>query len=137
MKKYLNYALYYAVAALIGGVFYREFTKLNNFTGETFLSYVHVHLFVLGMMMFLIVALFAKEKDLRNEKLFCKFLVTYNFGVILTTIMFIVRGILQVLSTKLSPGQNGMISGFAGIGHIFVGAGIILLITSLKRQFDR
>ena len=33
MKKYLNYALGYAVAAMAGGVFYREFTKFNGFTG--------------------------------------------------------------------------------------------------------
>ncbi|MEG0756372.1 MAG: DUF2871 family protein, partial [Oscillospiraceae bacterium] len=27
MKKYLNLSLIYAIAAMVGGVFYREFTK--------------------------------------------------------------------------------------------------------------
>ena len=49
MKKYLNLSLGYAVAAMAGGVFYREFTKLNGFTGVTTLGKVHPHLFLLGM----------------------------------------------------------------------------------------
>ncbi|MEG1991497.1 MAG: DUF2871 family protein, partial [Christensenella sp.] len=31
MKKYLNISLIYAIVAMAGGVFYREFTKLNGF----------------------------------------------------------------------------------------------------------
>ena len=38
MKKYLNLSLAYAVAAMAGGVFYREFTKLNGFVGVTALG---------------------------------------------------------------------------------------------------
>ena len=30
MKKYLNLSLAYAIAAMAGGVFYREFTKWNG-----------------------------------------------------------------------------------------------------------
>ena len=59
MKKYLNYALGYAIAAIAGGVFYREFTKMNDFTGVTVLGKVHTHFFLLGMFVFLIVSLFA------------------------------------------------------------------------------
>ena len=46
MKKYLNYSLVYAVAAMVGGVFYREFTKWNGYTGVTRLGKVHTHLFI-------------------------------------------------------------------------------------------
>ena len=35
MKKFINISLIYAIAAMAGGVFYREFTKFNNFTGVT------------------------------------------------------------------------------------------------------
>ena len=52
MKKYLNLSLIYAVAAMAGGVFYREFTKFNGFTGATALGKVHTHLFLLGMLIF-------------------------------------------------------------------------------------
>ena len=33
MKRYMNCALLYSVLAMVGGVFYRECTKLNAFTG--------------------------------------------------------------------------------------------------------
>lgn len=89
MKKYLNISFLYAVAAMAGGVFYREFTKFNGYTGTTALGKVHTHLFLLGMLMFLVIALYAAA--------------------------------------------NASISGIAGIGHILIGAGIILLLLSLKK----
>ena len=39
-KRYANLALVYAVIAMIFGVFYREYTKFNQFTGQTFPSYI-------------------------------------------------------------------------------------------------
>lgn len=58
MKKYLNISLIYAILAMVGGVFYREFTKLNGYTGVTALGKVHTHLFLLGIVMFLIITVF-------------------------------------------------------------------------------
>ena len=40
MKRLMLASIIYAVLALVGGVFYREFTKLNGFT---ILSVVHTH----------------------------------------------------------------------------------------------
>lgn len=133
MKKYLNLSLIYAIAAMAGGVFYREFTKWNGYTGVTALGKVHTHLFLLGMVLFLIVALFAAHTDLKEEKLFRIFLKVYNIGVPLTAVMLAVRGITQVLETTLSTGTSAAISGIAGIGHILTGVGLILLILSLKK----
>ncbi|WP_419026288.1 DUF2871 domain-containing protein [Emergencia sp.] len=133
MKKYLNLSLIYAIAAMAGGVFYREFTKWNGYTGVTALGKVHTHLFLLGMVLFLIVALFAAHTDLKEEKLFRIFLKVYNIGVPLTAVMLAVRGITQVLETTLSTGASAAISGIAGIGHILTGVGLILFILSLKR----
>ena len=70
MKKYLNLSLIYALAALICGVFYREFTKWNGYTTVTTLGKVHVHLFVMGMIVFLIVALFSTHQELQKYKTF-------------------------------------------------------------------
>ena len=137
MKKYLNISLIYAVIALAGGVFYREFTKLNGYTGVTALGKVHTHLFILGTVMFLIIALFSKHNNLDNCKLFRVFLWIYNAGVSLTAIMFVVRGIMQVLNVALSTGASASISGVAGIGHILTGIGIIMLIVALKKTADK
>lgn len=133
MKKCLNISLVYAIAAMAGGVFYREFTKFNGFEGTTVLGKVHTHLFLLGMVVFLIAALFcAHFKSLPERRPFKAFLCVYNIGVPLTAVMMAVRGVTEVLGTELSKGANGAISGIAGIGHIIAGTGIVLLLASLK-----
>lgn len=38
MKRYMNASLLYALLAMVGGVFYREFTKFNGFTARTSLG---------------------------------------------------------------------------------------------------
>ena len=58
MKRYMNTAILYAILAMVGGVFYREFTTFNGFTGKTALSVVHTHYFMLGMVFFLLLLLF-------------------------------------------------------------------------------
>ena len=136
MKKYLNYAFFYSLAAMAGGVFYREFTKWNGFTGRTMLGKVHTHFFLLGMIVFMLVALFAKEKDLRSDKKFRTFLCVYNIGVPLTALMMLVRGITEVLHITLSTAVDACISGVAGVAHILMGLGLVLLFLSLKKQFE-
>ena len=133
MKKYLNIAFAYAIAAMVGGVFYREFTKYSGFTGVTALGKVHAHLFLLGMLVFLVVALYGAHNDLGKIKAFRAFLWTYNIGVPLTAIMLVVRGVAQVRGLALSAAANASISGIAGIGHILTGIGIILLLFSFKK----
>lgn len=133
MKKYLNISLIYAIAAMAGGVFYREFTKFHHYTGVTALGKVHTHLFLLGMLVFLVVALYAAHNDLWKLKTFRSYLWFYNLGVPLTAIMLLVRGVPQVRGITLSPAVSASISGLAGIGHILTGTGIILLLVSLKK----
>lgn len=137
MKKYLNLAMGYAIAAMAGGVFYREFTKLNHFSGITMLSKVHAHLFMLGMMVFLLVALFSRQMDLEKEKSFRRFFLIYNIGLPLTVLMMLVRGIIQVKETPLSAGADAAISGIAGIGHILLSIGLLLLLVTLKRAAEK
>ena len=38
MKKTINLSILYAILAMIGGVFFREFTKFNHFDGVTTLG---------------------------------------------------------------------------------------------------
>lgn len=133
MKKYLNLSLLYAILAMIGGVFYREFTKFNSFSGVTMLGKVHAHLFILGMFMFLIVALFRLALPLEEQKTFRIFMVVYNIGLPITAMMMVLRGVIQVLKTNITPGINASISGIAGIGHILLGVGLVMFIVSLSK----
>lgn len=133
MKKCLKISLAYAIAAMVGGVFYREFTKWNGFSGVTMLGKVHAHLFLLGMMVFLLVALFAANSKLDEQRQYRAFQIIYNIGLPLTTIMMVVRGVTQVLAIPLSTGVSAAISGIAGVGHILVSVGLILLLLALKK----
>ncbi|MGN0492334.1 MAG: DUF2871 domain-containing protein [Acutalibacteraceae bacterium] len=136
MKKYINIAFIYALLALAGGVFYREFTKWNGFSGACALGKLHVHLFMLGTAVFLLVALFADKFALNQHKTFNAFMIIYNIGLPLTAVMLAVRGIVEVLDISLSSAVNAAVSGIAGIGHILTGTGIVLLLLALKKSAD-
>ena len=131
MKKHIVIALVYAAVAMACGVFYREFTKAYAFTAPTALGKLHVHLFMLGMFMFLIFALLDAKLSLQKSKLYLPFMIVYNSGVALAAVMLLVRGILQTVGADLSAGADGAVSGIAGLGHAVLGAGIVLLFVML------
>lgn len=136
MKKMMNTAIIYFVFAMIGGVFYREFIKFYEFTGMTVLKVLHTHLFILGMFLFLFLALVCKVTELEKEKLFQKFFILYNIALPFMIIMLLIRGVVQVMNIQVSSAGNGMISGFAGISHILMLISLILLLISLKRTLS-
>ena len=133
MKHYIKMALLYAVLAMAGGVFYREFTKFNDFTAQTTLRAVHPHYFLLGMVFFLLLLLLEKNFSFTSTKT-GRVLVAYHIGLNLTAMMFVVRGVSQVLAPTLSSGINATISGIAGIGHTLLGASLILLLVQIKHS---
>lgn len=133
MKRYVNTALLYAILAMVGGVFYREFTKFNGFTAKTTLSVVHTHYFLLGMVFFLLLLVLEKNFSFTGPKT-GRVLVLYHVGLNLTAVMLVVRGVFQVLSTALSSGMSAAISGVAGIGHILLGVSLVLLMVRIKRS---
>ena len=91
VKRYANLALIYAVIAMIFGVFYREFTKFNDFSGQTNLSIIHTHYFLLGMFFFLILMLIEKVFSF-SEKGIGKVLTAYQLGLNITGCGFLFRG---------------------------------------------
>lgn len=133
MKRYINASLLYAVLAMVGGVFYREFTKFNGYTAKTTLSVIHTHYFLLGMVFFLLLALLEKSFSFTGVKT-GRVLIAYHIGLNLTAVMLAVRGVAQVLVPTLSSGMDAAISGVAGIGHILLGVSIILLLVQIKRS---
>ncbi len=133
MKKLLNTAFTYTVIALVAGVGYREYTKMIDFTGETNLSLLHTHLFTLGMLFFLLVLSLEVTLKVSQQKFFNGFFVTYNIGLILTTIMMAVRGFLQTQGGEISKAMDASVSGISGVGHILLSVGLVLFFISLKR----
>lgn len=133
MKKYINTALLYAIFAMAGGVFYREFTRFNGFTGRTTLSVVHTHYFLLGMVFFLLLLLLEKNFSFTDAKT-GRILAAYHIGLNLTAVMSAVRGMVQVLAPGISSGMDAAISGMAGIGHILLGASMALVLVQIRRS---
>lgn len=133
MRRYGTAAVVYTALALAGGVFYREFTKFQGFTGETALSVVHTHYFLLGMMVFLLLALLERSFSFTTRAV-RRSLVVYHIGLNLTAGMLVVRGVLQVLGTELSSGLDASISGVAGIGHLLLGGSLLLVLLQLRRR---
>lgn len=133
MKRYMNLSLVYAVLAMVGGVFYREFTKFNGFTGKTTLGVVHPHYFLLGMVFFLLLLLLEKNFGFTGPKT-GRVLAAYQVGLNLTTVMFVVRGVTQVLGTSLSSGMTAAISGMAGISHIVLDVSLVMLLVQIRRS---
>ena len=136
MKRFATPALLYAVLALAGGVFYREFTKFQDFSGQTTLSVLHTHYFLLGMVVFLLLLLLEKSFSFATPKT-GRVLVVYHLGLNLTTLTLLVRGIVQVLALPLSAAANGALSGVAGIGHLLLGVSLLLLLVQIRAAAQR
>lgn len=132
MKRYMDSALLYAILAMAGGVFYREFTKFSGFTAKTTLSVVHTHYFLLGMVFFLLLLVLEKSLFFTGAKT-GRVLLTYHIGLNLTAVMLVVRGVTQVMGAELSRGADAAISGMAGIGHILLGVSLVLLLLQIRR----
>ena len=135
MHKLYVAAFTYMAVGVASGLFYREFTKAYDFpSGEfTQLGLVHTHLLTLGFIVLLIVLLLEKQFRLSDSKLFGWFFWTYNAGVVLTSGMMIWHGSLTVMGKE----SNAMISGIAGLGHIFLTIGMVLLFRALGKGIKR
>lgn len=132
MQRLFTAACCYLAAGLLSGLFYREFTKMNDFPAGQFtqLGVAHTHLLALGFMTSLIVLALEKVFGIsRSPKLFSWFFWLYNGGVVVTSAMMIWHGSLTVLGKE----SNAMISGIAGMGHMLITAGLIILMVALSR----
>ena len=132
-KRYFNAAIVYAILAMAGGVFYREFTKYLAFTGKTNLSLVHSHYFVLGMAFFLLLALLEKAFTFSANQGVKGWITVYHIGLNLTSICLFLRGFVQATQTTLSSGLNASLSGMSGIGHALLGVGMLALLFLIRK----
>jgi hypothetical protein len=125
----------YMIVGVLSGLFYREFTKLNDFPEGQFtqLGLAHTHLLTLGFIVLLIVLVLEKVFTLSRSRLFGWFFWLYNAGVILTSAMLVWHGSLTVLGQESSK----MIAGIAGTGHMLLTAAMVLLFLALGRAITR
>ena len=97
----MNSDLLDTIWAMIGGVFYWEFTKSNSFTAKTTLSVIHTHYFLLGMVFFLLLLVLKKNLSFTGAKT-GRVLVVHHIGLNLTAVILAVCGMSQVMGL-ISP----------------------------------
>ncbi|MET9270114.1 DUF2871 domain-containing protein [Kribbella sp. NPDC003557] len=129
MRKIYVAAHVYMILGLISGLYYRELTKLNDFTGDTQLSVVHTHILALGMLFFLVVLALEKLFTLTAGKLFTAFFWVYNAGLALTIGLMLVRGTMTVLGHQAGAALDGI----SGLGHITITLGLIFFFVNLGK----
>src|SRR5690606_30691282 len=125
MKRLLNASFIYLLDGVASGLFYREFTKANQFTEGAFtqLGVVHTHLLTLGFIVLLIVLVLEKVVTSNGSpRLFAWFFWRYNAGLVLTAGIIVWHGIL----TDFGQESTAMIVGIAGLGHILLTAALIV-----------
>ncbi|WP_377272929.1 DUF2871 domain-containing protein [Peterkaempfera sp. SMS 1(5)a] len=132
MRKILNTAHIYMIIGVVSGLYSRELTKAEDFTGDTQLDVVHTHVLALGMLFFLIVLVLEKQFTLTSSALFGWFFWIYNIGLAVTVGMMTLHGTLTVLGH--SSGEA--IAMVAGLGHILLTAGLILLFVTLGKRLQ-
>ncbi|MEU6557948.1 DUF2871 domain-containing protein [Streptomyces sp. NPDC046915] len=102
----------------------------EDFTGDTQLALMHTHLLALGMLGFLIVLALDKQFQLSGTKLFTYLFWFYNAGIAVTVGMMGVHGCLTVLGDDVPE----VVPAVAGVGHILLTVGLILLFVLLGKR---
>lgn len=132
MKKYYNAAMIYLIIGLGLGVFYREFTKMSGFEGQTVLKGLHTHVLVLGFIFFIVVLLLEKNFSLSSLKQSKSWFVFYNIAFVAFIGTMLARGILQVKGLDM----NGL-SHMAGLVHALMGIALVWLMVILGKQIKQ
>lgn len=104
-KRFVNAAIVYAVLAMVFSVFYREYTKILDFSGATTLSVVHTHYFAMGMSMFLLFALLDKAYGFAGQKRAGGWVVAYHVGLNLTVLGLVARRGLRMCRARSFPAR--------------------------------
>lgn len=128
MKKYYNTAFIYLVLGLGLGVFYREFTKMLGFEGQTVLRGLHTHVIVLGFIFFIIVLLLEKNFNINGLKQSKVWFIFYNISFVAVIVTMLVRGILEVKGLDMAG-----LSHMAGLAHALMGGALIWFMILLGK----
>lgn len=129
MKRLFNLSFLYLILGLALGVFFREFTKLNDFSGATTLNVAHTHTLVLGFIFFLVIVILEKVFTISNIKYFNIWLITYNIGLLSLISTLVARGILEILNKDFAGLPH-----IAGTSHAILGLSLIWFMIILKKS---
>ena len=124
----------WAIIGLVGGVYYREFTRFHDWDHPVFtqLSTVHTHALVLGCLFMLVMLCLERVFSVsRHARLANKAYVVWNVGVAMTVAMQAVKGSMQVAGVEAHT--SPAIAGISGLGHIVLAVGFALYFHCLAK----
>ena len=116
------------------GLFYREFTKANDFTGYAQLAVTHTHALTLGTIVMLVLLALAVALPLANRQ-FRWGLVVWQVSLVLTVGMQAVKGCLQVLGNDAA--DSPAIAGVSGLGHIGLTVAFVLIFLGIRKALPQ
>lgn len=129
----LGMSFTFLVMGLVAGVFYREFTKVNQFVGDTRLSVLHTHTLVLGFVVLLVFYLLIRNYSMERVLSLKKSYLIYVSGLTFTLVMMIFIGIYQITAQGQDLINIKAIEGMSGLGHIILAAGMTKLLVKIYR----
>lgn len=134
MTRYLfRSAAAWTAIGLVGGLAYRELTKLSDYSGYTQLAVVHTHALTLGtLLMLVLLALAATLPGLTASRRMRWGTHLLNAGLVLTVGMLAVKGTLQVRGVSWS--DHPALAGVSGLGHMTLTAAFILVLLAVGRS---
>lgn len=121
------------IAGLLGGVFFREFTKAFGWAAQTMLGVTHTHLIAMGFLFYAVLfAIFQQEKgELPQLK---RAVTVYNTGLVWTVVTMMVRGIYQITAQGQTLFPDAALSGMAGLGHVILAVGLVWIMARAIRM---
>lgn len=119
---------------LTGGLYYREFTKLNefDFSRPTQLGVVHTHALTWGtIFMLVLLALGVLMPALTRDTWMRWGVHALNVGLVLTVGMMVFKGSVQILDKPWA--DSPALAGVSGLGHMTLTASLIMLFLAIGR----
>ena len=121
----------FLVMGLIGGVFYREFTKFYDYQAKNHLSKLHVHILILGFLLMMIIYIVSKEYDVKRILSLKKPIYVFISGFTFTMVNMTLFGIYDVVGEGKDIVIRAALEGLSGIGHIVLSIGIVWMAVKI------
>lgn len=132
-KNLLAISFSFLIMGLLGGVFYREFTKIYDFTAPGHLGKIHVHTLVLGFIILSILYAIVKNYSVEQIRVLKKPVHIYIAGVTFTLVCMVLIGIYEVVSLGQAVVKQAALDGVSGLGHIVLSVGLVWTLLSVIR----
>ena len=134
MKKLISTAFVYACLSIFASVFYRRFVEYHHFTGETTLKYLQTFIMLMGVALFLIVAIFEANYKICSDKHYIYFSLLYHLSLVSSIVAMFIRGILQVYKVSLMQDSLTALIFALVCGYVGITTGIIMLFNIIRRN---